>query len=95
MFMPAPGCTTLATTRPTTRASVEKNRKYAMALPNTRPTVESCDMPAMPVTMVKKITGAMIILISLMKASPNGFMAAPYSGSKWPSSTPRMMAITT
>ncbi len=29
----------MATTRPTTSASVEKNRKYAMALPNTRPTV--------------------------------------------------------
>ena len=27
MFMPAPGCTTLATIRPTTSASVEKNRK--------------------------------------------------------------------
>jgi len=48
-----------------------------MALPNTRPTVDSWVMPAMPVTMVRKITGAMIILISLMKASPSGFMASP------------------
>ena len=77
MFMPAPGCTTLATTSPTTRARVEKNRKYAMALPKTRPTVESCDMPAMPVTMVRKITGAMIILTSLMNASPSGLSASP------------------
>ena len=77
MFMPAPGWNTLATTRPTTSASVEKVRKYAMALPNTRPTVDSWVMPAMPVTMVRKITGAMIILISLMKASPSGFMASP------------------
>ena len=48
-----------------------------MALPNTRPTVESCDMPAMPVTMVRKITGAMIILTSLMNASPSGLSASP------------------
>ena len=77
MFMLAPGCTTLATTSPTTKASVEKNRKYAMALPNTRPTVLNCDMPAMPVTMVRKITGAMIIFTSLMKASPRGLSASP------------------
>ncbi len=30
-------------------------------------------MPAMPVATVRKITGAMIILTSLMKASPSGF----------------------
>ena len=31
----------------------------------------------MPVTMVRKITGAMIILTSLMKPSPSGFIASP------------------
>jgi len=66
-----------------------------MALPNTRPTLESCDMPAMPVTMVRKITGAMIILTSLMNASPSGLRASPYAGSKCPSNTPRTMASTT
>jgi hypothetical protein len=34
----------------------------------------------MPDTTVQKITGAMIILISLMKPSPSGFMATPPSG---------------
>ena len=34
-------------------------------------------MPAMPVTMVRKITGAMIILTSLMNASPSGLSASP------------------
>ena len=41
-------------------------------------------MPAMPVTMVRKITGAMIILTSLMKPSPSGFSASPVAGQKWP-----------
>ena len=31
-------------------------------------------MPAMPVATVRKMTGAMIIFTSLMKASPSGFM---------------------
>ncbi|MNV91306.1 hypothetical protein D3C71_1857860 [compost metagenome] len=95
MCMPEPGCMVLATTRPTISASVEKNRKYAIALPNTRPTVLRCVMLAMPVTMVRKITGAMIIFTSLMKPSPSGLSAAPYWGSRYPSSTPRMMATIT
>ncbi len=37
-------------------------------------------MPAMPVTMVMKITGAMTIFTSLMKPSPSGFSASPNSG---------------
>ena len=37
-------------------------------------------MPAMPETTVRKITGAMIIFTSLMKASPSGFMSAPSFG---------------
>jgi len=37
-------------------------------------------IPAMPVTTVQKITGAMIILMSLTKASPSGFICAPISG---------------
>jgi hypothetical protein len=36
----------------------------------------------MPVTTVRKITGAMIIFTSLMKASPSGFIAWPASGAK-------------
>ena len=95
MFSPAPGRTTFATTSPTTRASVEKNRKYANALPATRPTEARSRMPAMPVTMVRKMTGAMIIFTSLMKASPSGFIASPVSGAKWPSRTPAAIATST
>ena len=52
-------------------------------------------MPAMPTTTVQKMIGAMIILISLMKPSPMGFIAEPSSGLKWPSSTPMTMAVMT
>ena len=52
-------------------------------------------MPAMPVTMVRKITGAMIIFTSLMKASPSGLSAAPVAGAKCPMATPAAMAIST
>jgi hypothetical protein len=37
-------------------------------------------MPAMPMTTVQKMIGAIIIFISLMKASPSGFIALPVSG---------------
>ncbi|CAM5297989.1 hypothetical protein SSTU70S_02908 [Stutzerimonas stutzeri] len=80
MCMPAPGWITLPTIRPMISARVEKVRKYSMALPATRPTFFMSDMPAMPVAMVRKITGAMIILTSLMKASPSGFIASPTPG---------------
>jgi hypothetical protein len=36
--------------------------------------VEKSSMPAMPVTTVQKITGAMIILMRRMKPSPKGFI---------------------
>ncbi len=52
-------------------------------------------MPAMPVTIVRKITGAMIILISLMNPSPSGFSASPVAGQKWPIITPSRIATTT
>jgi hypothetical protein len=38
---------------------------------------------------------AMIILISLMKPSPSGFIWVARSGEKWPSSTPSAMANST
>src|SRR5690606_26788830 len=52
-------------------------------------------IPAMPVVMVTKITGPMIIFTSLMKASPSGFIASPVSGTKWPSSAPSTIAAST
>ena len=39
-------------------------------------------MPAMPVATVRKMTGAMTILTSLMNPSPSGFSAAPVAGAK-------------
>ncbi len=49
-------------------------------------------MPAMPVTTVRKMTGVMIILTSLMKPSPSGFSARPKSGNSQPTSTPSAIA---
>ena len=65
------------------------------ALPPTRPTFFMSSMPAMPVTTVQKMIGAMIILMSLMNASPNGFIASPVSGQKWPRMMPQTIAKST
>ena len=75
MFMPAPGCTRLTMTRPTTSATVLTISKYSSASPPVLPTFFMSSMPAMPTTTVQKMMGAMIILISLMKPSPSGFIA--------------------
>ena len=50
---------------------------------------------AMPATTVQKITGAMIIRISLMNPSPSGRISAPNSGRSTPTSTPRTMPAST
>src|SRR6478672_378065 len=52
-------------------------------------------IPAMPTTIVQKMIGAMIILISLMKPSPSGFIDSPVAGKKWPRRTPTMIATMT
>jgi len=52
-------------------------------------------IPAIPVTTVQKMTGAMIIRTSFTKPSPSGFMAAPAAGASTPSSTPSAMAHST
>ena len=75
MFMPAPGWTMLMTTRPTSSAIVLTISKYRSARPPVLPTFFMSSMPAMPMTTVQKMIGAMIILISLMKPSPSGFIA--------------------
>ena len=69
--------------------------KYSSAMAPVRPTAFMLSMPAMPVTTVQKITGAMIILISLTKPSPRGFISAPRSGEKWPSRIPSVIAVST
>ncbi|BBU95048.1 hypothetical protein BML2526_01960 [Providencia rettgeri] len=85
----------LAIIRPIINAMVEKVMKYNIALPATLPTAFMFDMPEIPVTTVKKITGAIIILTILMNASPSGFNDSPMSGKKWPSAIPRTMATIT
>ena len=80
MFMPAPGCTMLTTTRPTISAIELTTSKYSSARPPVLPTFFMSSMPAMPTTTVQKMIGAMIILISLMKPSPSGFIASPVLG---------------
>ena len=76
-------------------AIVEKNRKYAKAFAATRPTAAISRMPAIPVTSVRKITGAMIIFTSLIKPSPSGFSDSPTWGQKWPTKVPSVMAGST
>ena len=95
IFNPAPGSIILATTIPITSANVEKVTKYSIAFPATRPTAFMSFIPAIPVTTVRKITGAMIILTSLINASPNGFKPAPKSGKKFPNKIPIIIAIMT
>lgn len=69
-----------ATTMPITRASEENVKKYNIALPVTRPTRLILVILAIPVTTVKKMTGAIIIFTILIKASPKGFKLSPNSG---------------
>ena len=82
MFMPAPGFTTLTITRPTISASVLTTSKYSSASTPVLPTAFMFSMPAMPITTVQKMIGAIIILMSLMKPSPSGFSCAAVSGKK-------------
>ena len=52
------------------------------ALSPTLPTLRMFFMLAMPCTTVQKMMGAISILMSLMKASPKGFIASPQPGGK-------------
>ncbi|MCY1229220.1 hypothetical protein D9M72_415770 [compost metagenome] len=92
MFRPAPGWTILPTTRPNTRAKSVAPVKYSSAFTPTRPTAFTSPTAEMPVTITRKISGAMIILISWMKPSPSGRRAEPRSGQKWPTPMPRHTA---
>src|SRR5438552_1853256 len=53
-----------------------------------RPTWRMSPVPAMPMTSVAKIKGAMIDLIRLRKRIDRGRNAVPYSGQSQPMSTP-------
>jgi len=78
-----------------TSESVDTISKYSSALPPTRPTFFMSPIPAMPVTTVQKMIGPITILMSLMNASPSGFIFTASDGAKCPSSTPMMMATNT
>ncbi len=95
MLKPTPGFSACEANRPISSAKVETISKYSSALPPTRPTFFMSRMPAMPDTTVQKMIGPMIILISLMKASPSGFISTPVSGQKWPSRMPTAIANST
>ena len=77
---PAPGFTTSATTTPMNSAKVDTASKYSSAFTPTRPTFRRSPMEEMPCTMVQKITGAIIILMSATKASPSHCMDFAVSG---------------
>jgi hypothetical protein len=95
IFIPRPGPQRFTTVKPTINARVLTISKYSRARPPVRPTFFISSVPAMPSTTVVKMIGAMIILMSLMKASPRGFMAAPHAGSATPNATPAAIAIST
>ncbi|MNK92574.1 hypothetical protein D3C87_1127020 [compost metagenome] len=95
MLKPTPGLSRCAAPSPISNAKVDTTSKYSSALPPTRPTFFMSLMPAMPVTTVQKMIGPMIILISLMKASPSGFISTPVSGQTWPSRMPTAIANST
>ncbi len=61
----------------------------------TRPTFFRSPIEAMPWTMVQKMIGAIIILMSAMKASPSHLSDLPVAGSYQPSRMPSAIAIST
>ena len=92
---PRPGWARLAAPMPMASASVVMISKYSRALPPTRPTFFRSPMPPMPSTTVRKMMGAMSILIRAMNVSPTGLSAAPACGNSAPTSTPSPMAAST
>lgn len=75
MFMPTPGRNRYTAARPIIRLMTVNTRNSSKVLLIKRPRERLSVIPAIPVTMVQKTTGAIIILISLMNASPRGLSA--------------------
>ncbi len=82
MFMPAPGLKQLMMHEADDQRDRADDLEVEQREPPVLPTFFMSSMPAMPVTTVQKMIGAIIILMSLMNASPNGFIASPSFGSK-------------
>ena len=80
-FMPAPGCTTLTIDQ----ADDQRERAHDLEVERA-PGRRSCRPSSCPPcrrcrsTTVQKMIGAIIILMSLMKPSPSGFIASPVCG---------------
>jgi hypothetical protein len=69
--------------------------KYSNARPPVLPTCLTFSTPAMPITTVQKITGAMSILMSLMKPSPSGCILTANAGQNAPKAMPNPIATRT
>ena len=82
----------LPTISPNTRANSVAPVKYTSALTPTLPTALTSPTAEMPVTITRKISGAMIILMSWMNPSPSGRRPEPMSGQKCPIPIPRHTA---
>ena len=92
---PEPGFVTFTTTSPMASETVLTISKYSSALPPTRPTFFRSLMLAIPSTMVRKMTGAITILMRFTNTSPSGRIALAVSGATSPSTTASAMATRT
>ena len=83
--------------RPAARAVTLESRFTAAMRVRQRPDGRkpTARMPAIPVVIVRKITGAIIIFTKLMKASPKGFNSTPRSGQIKPTAIPAKIASKT
>ena len=95
MFMPSPGCSRLPTTSPIARAKVDMTMKYSSASPPILPTVAAFAIEPTPTTIVQKMIGAIIILMSDTNAVPIGLSARPNSGQMRPTIAPSTTAMMT
>ena len=95
MFRPSPGWMRLPTTRPIASAKVVMTMKYSSARPPILPTVAAFAIDPTPTTIVQKMIGAIIILISATKALPIGSSATPTSGQIRPIVAPSTTAMIT
>ncbi len=95
IFIPAPGRIIFMARSPINKAIVVRTSKYNSDLAPTDPTFFRSCMPAMPVTIVQKITGPIIIFTSLIKPSPKGLRLTAVSGLKCPSTIPMRIATIT
>ena len=95
MFSPSPGWMRLPTTRPMPSAKVDMTMKYSSARPPTLPTVAAFAIDPTPRTIVQKMIGAIIILMSITNASPIGFSPTANSGVASPTAMPASTATIT